>query len=83
MFKLIGGNLVAMNEVTKKQVTSIDLRRMEAIFDLNANDSSPKTARPRNSDEGMSVRPRSFRIDFAGGESIVFSADKEEDKVTW
>jgi len=83
MFKLIGGNLVAINEVTKKEVASIDLRQMRGIVDLNAIDSSPKTARPRNSDEGIAVRPRSFRADFAGGEVIIFSADKDEDKATW
>ena len=83
MFKLIGGNLVAINEVTKKEVASIDLRRMEGIIDLNANVPSPKTARARDSDEGITVRPRSFRVDFAGGEMINFSADKDEDKATW
>ncbi len=87
MFKLIGGNLVAINEVTKKEVTSIDLRRMEFITDLNAIDSSPETARTilrdRDDDEGMTVRPRSFRVEFPSGESIDFSADKDEDKATW
>lgn len=83
MFKLIGGNLVAINEVTKKEVASIDLCQVEGVVDLNANESSPRTARLRSSDEGMSVRPRSFQVDFAGGEGIVFSADKDEDKITW
>ena len=82
MFKLIGGNLVAINEVTKKEVASIDLRRMDNVVDLNAVEASPRTAR-RNSDEGMTVRPRSFRIAFAGGEAINFSADKDEDKAIW
>ncbi len=36
MFKVIGGNLVAINEVTKKKVASIDLRKAIGITDLNA-----------------------------------------------
>jgi serine/arginine repetitive matrix protein 2 len=86
--------MIAINEVTKKQVFSIDLRKAEAVVDLNAKEdvvgSSPKTTatsrnRGRLSDEvlGGAERPRSFRIEFSSGEGIMFGCDKEEDKVAW
>ena len=75
--------------MTKKEVTSIDLRQAVAIIDVNDNEKtgeSPKsrlTLRPRGSDEGLSVRPRSFRVDFADGEEIMFECDTDEDKSVW
>jgi hypothetical protein len=36
VFRVIGGNLVAINEVTKKKVASIDLRKAIAVIDLNS-----------------------------------------------
>jgi hypothetical protein len=84
MFKLIGGTLVAQNEVTRKEVASIDLRKAIQVVDLNPN-ASPKSrvTRVDDEEEGWVARPRSWRVVFADGEGIVFSADKEEDKVTW
>ena len=82
--------MIAINEVTRKEVTSIDLRKALAIIDVNEADAkvgdSPKsrlTLRPRGSDEGMSVRPMSFRVDFEAGEEILFGCDTEEDKGVW
>ena len=86
MFKLIGGSLVAINEVTKKEVASIDLRRATAISDLNAAGSTPKsrmTMRGRGSDEGVTSRPRSFLVEFEDGEELIFAADKDEEKTMW
>ncbi|WVQ80948.1 hypothetical protein IAT38_003055 [Cryptococcus sp. DSM 104549] len=87
LFKLIGGNLVAINEVTKKQVSKIDLRLAVGVVDLNVeHNGSPKsrmTMRPRGSDEGLGVRPRSFEVEFKDGEVIVFSADTDALKDAW
>nr|XP_019014530.1 uncharacterized protein I206_00612 [Kwoniella pini CBS 10737]OCF53311.1 hypothetical protein I206_00612 [Kwoniella pini CBS 10737] len=87
LFKLIGGNLVAINEVTKKEVTKIDLRQAIAVIDLNASaDGTPKsklTMRPRSSDEGLSTRPRSFMVEFKDGEGISFAADNDKSKEVW
>lgn len=87
MFKLIGGNLVAINEVTKKEVASIDLRKATGVVDLNANanGSSPasRMTRMRDSDEGLERRPRSWMVEFNDGDGIVFWADKDEDKAVW
>ncbi|WWC99204.1 hypothetical protein V866_006099 [Kwoniella sp. B9012] len=87
LFKLIGGNLVAINEVTKKEVTKIDLRQAISVIDLNAQDNgTPKsrmTMRPRSSDEGLSVRPRCFMVEFTDGEGITFAADNDKSKEVW
>jgi serine/arginine repetitive matrix protein 2 len=81
---LIGGSLVAINEVTKKQVTSIDLRKAVSIIDLNdSKQASTSQRRKRGSDEGLPIRERSFMVEFDDGEGITFSSDKDEDKVLW
>lgn len=84
MFKLIGGSLVAINEVTKKQVTSIDLRKAVSVIDLNdTKQASQSQRRKRGSDEGLPIRERSFLVEFNDGEGITFSSDKNEDKLLW
>lgn len=92
MFKLIGGNLVAYNEITRKEVTTIDLRQATGVTDLNPDQSqrdlqsASKPVRLEMDDEGMGMfgaRPRSFRVEFKGGQGIVFSADRDTDKATW
>lgn len=81
---MIGGALVAINEVTKKQVTSIDLRKAVSIIDLNdSKQASTSQRRKRGSDEGLPIRERSFMVEFEGGDGITFSSDKDEDKVLW
>lgn len=74
-FKIIGGSLVASNEVTKKHVISIDLRKAVAVQDENK-------ARERG-DEPYSAMPRSFSIAFKAAESITFWCDTDEDKSKW
>ncbi|WVF65953.1 hypothetical protein IAT40_000691 [Kwoniella sp. CBS 6097] len=88
LFKLIGGNLVAINEVTKKEVTKIDLRQALSVVDLNAEQGggTPKsrmTMRPRESDEGFGARPRSFMVEFKDGDGIIFAADTDKAKEIW
>jgi len=84
LFKLIGGSLVAINEVTKKQVTSIDLRKAVSVIDLNdTKQASQSQRRKRGSDEGLPIRERSFLVEFNDGEGITFSSDKNEDKLLW
>lgn len=87
LFKIIGGNLVAINEVTKKKVAMIDLRQAVSIIDLNEDQpGTPKskmTMRPRDSDEGFGQRPRSFMIEFKDGEGITFMADTDIAKAGW
>lgn len=88
--------MVAYNEITRKEVTTIDLRQAIAVVDLNPDQSQKdlKLAAGRKTpggggdddDGGMGIfgaRPRSFRVEFKGGDGIVFSADKDTDKTTW
>lgn len=80
MFKLIGGNLVAINEVTKKTVSSIDLRKATRIVDLS--DIPP--AQDDEEDEYTGFEgPRSFRIVFTNGDRIDFESGKKDDKAMW
>lgn len=76
LFRLVGGNLLCINEVTKKEVSSIDLKQATAVVDLNA---------PSKHDDydPYSARPRSFQLRFTDGETINFTADKDEDKAVW
>lgn len=94
MFKLIGGNLVAHNEVTKKQVSTIDLRKATRVIDLDepASASTPANRMSRilvEEEEGWTVRPNSFRVEFGERQgaavtpAITFSADKAADKKIW
>lgn len=78
MFKLRGASLLAINEVTKREVTSIDMRELKSVVDLNA----PKKTNDDDYDP-YSARLRSFQLRFRDGEGIVFSADKDEDKAVW
>ncbi|WVO16780.1 hypothetical protein L204_104464 [Cryptococcus depauperatus] len=87
IFKVVGGNLIAINEVTKKQVAKIDLRQAVSVIDLNLEQGSgsPKsrmTLRPRE-DEGFGVRPKSFLLEFRDGEGITFMADTNAAKEAW
>lgn len=78
LMRLVGGNLHAINEVTRKEVASIDLSKATEVVDLNARPTSPKADY-----DPYAARPRSFEVLFNDGESIQFSADKDEDKLVW
>lgn len=79
MFKLIGGNLVAINEVTKKTVSSIDLRKATRIVDLSEIPPAQDEDEEYTGFEGC----RSFRILFTNGERIDFESGKKDDKAMW
>ncbi|BEI81241.1 hypothetical protein CcaverHIS002_0204010 [Cutaneotrichosporon cavernicola] len=75
VLRLVGGNLYGINEVTRKEVASIDLTQAIDVVDLNAS--------TRDDYDPYSTRPRSFEIRFKDGERISFSADKDQDKLIW
>ncbi|TXT16057.1 hypothetical protein VHUM_00560 [Vanrija humicola] len=81
MFRLVGANLVAINEVTRKEVASIDLAEAVELTDPNAAASAPK--RDLDDYDPFGVRPRSFQLKFKDGEKLTFSADKDDDKAVW
>lgn len=78
LMRLVGGYLHAVNEVTRKEVSTIDLSLAVEITDLNA------VPREVTGDyDPYAARPRSFQLRFTDGETIAFTADKDEDKVVW
>lgn len=74
---MIGGNLVAFNDVTKKATATIDLKKAIGLED---DSESKDTGRYETSLYGVE---RSFRLIFAEGEEIMFFADTEEEKSKW
>jgi hypothetical protein len=73
--RIVGGTLEATSDVTKKITARIDLSKMVAIRDDNAE--------PADRDEYVDSVERSFRLVFDDGEEIQFFADKDKDKEDW
>ncbi|KAJ7502909.1 hypothetical protein B0H11DRAFT_1986905 [Mycena galericulata] len=88
--RVIGANLVAFNDVTKKATATIDLKKALAVEDDQEargamSPSSAMTARSSRYDEydGLYGVERSFRLVFPNDQEIVFFADTDEEKVKW
>ncbi|KIY50296.1 PH-domain-containing protein, partial [Fistulina hepatica ATCC 64428] len=90
--RVIGGNLVAFNDVTKRAIAKIDLKKALSVEDDQAPRSalcSPASgmsqATSRNADDydGMHGVERSFRLVFPGNEEIIFFADTDAEKARW
>ncbi|KZV84174.1 hypothetical protein EXIGLDRAFT_655387 [Exidia glandulosa HHB12029] len=80
-FRVVGGTLVAYNDVTKKITTKIDLKHAVAVQD-DDNDAATLSRR-RDSADALFQVERSFRVKFDTGEDICFFADSEEEKEQW
>ncbi|KAI0918902.1 hypothetical protein AcV5_001963 [Taiwanofungus camphoratus] len=89
--RIIGASLVAYNDVTKRAITTIDLKKAIAVEDDQETRSailspaSAATASRRYIDEydGSYGVERSFRLKFTRGQEILFFADTDEDKAKW
>jgi hypothetical protein len=96
-FRLVGGNLIAFSDVTKKAISTIDLRQALAIEDdddtraaaaaMLSPQSSSTTSTSRSSRfidalDGYGVE-RSFRIIFPHDAEISFFTDTDEEKAQW
>ncbi len=87
---MIGSNLVAFNDVTKKATATISLKKAITVEDDKAvrnavmSPASASTSRSRSTDDydGMYGVERSFRLVFPD-EEIVFFADTDEEKDKW
>lgn len=80
-FRVVGGSLVAYNDVTKKITAKIELKHAVAVHD---DDSDTATlSRRRDSADALFQVERSFRVKFVGGEEICFYADSNEEKEQW
>lgn len=80
--RVIGGSLVAFNDVTKRATATIDLKKAIAIED----DQDPKNVtRRRDVDDFDSMYgvERSFRLIFPHNQEIMFFADTDEEKAKW
>jgi len=84
---VIGANLVAYNDVTKRATATIDLRKAIAVEDaedLRSQALTPASARSsRYDDDGLYGVERSFRLLFQHDQEIVFFADTDEEKSRW
>jgi hypothetical protein len=90
--RIIGANLVAYNDVTKKAIATIDLKKATGVEDdqdLRRGVSSSKSdlnASGRRYDdelEGPYGIERSFRLVFPNDQQILFFADTDEEKTRW
>jgi hypothetical protein len=96
MFRLVGGNLVAFSDVTKKATATIDLRQAEAVEDEDdvraaataalspASAATASTGSSRFLDALDGAGPeRSFKLLFADGSEIAFFTDSDAEKAQW
>ncbi|KAF8070437.1 hypothetical protein FPV67DRAFT_1487386 [Lyophyllum atratum] len=87
--RVIGANLVAFNDVTKKATATIDLKKAIAVEDdqeARRNALGPgSNARSSRYDEydGLYGVERSFRLIFPQDQEILFFADTDEEKARW
>ncbi|KAJ7287283.1 hypothetical protein C8J57DRAFT_1283412 [Mycena rebaudengoi] len=87
--RVIGANLVAFNDVTKKATATIDLKKAVAVEDdqearNTMSPASAMTARSRRDEyDGLYGVERSFRLVFPNDQEILFFADTDEEKAKW
>ncbi|KAJ7714951.1 hypothetical protein B0H14DRAFT_3014700 [Mycena olivaceomarginata] len=88
--RVIGANLVAFNDVTKKATATIDLKQAVAVEDNQEargamSPASAMTGRSSRYDEYDSLYgvERSFRLVFPNDQEIMFFADTDEEKAKW
>lgn len=88
---MIGSNLVAFNDVTKKAIATIDLKKAIGVEDdQEARDEilSPASGHSAHSSryfefDGPYGVERSFRLLFPNNQEITFFADTDEEKAKW
>ncbi|THH30858.1 hypothetical protein EUX98_g3308 [Antrodiella citrinella] len=87
--RVIGSNLVAFNDVTKKMTATIDLKKAIGVVDdeLSRNSllspASGLSARYSDDYESPFGVERSFRLLFPNNEEILFFADSDPEKTEW
>ncbi|RPD53327.1 hypothetical protein L226DRAFT_540672 [Lentinus tigrinus ALCF2SS1-7] len=86
--RLIGSSLVAYNDVTKRAIATIDLRKAIGIHDEQKDVRSPASAATVRSDYddsepyGLGGVSHSFKLEFEGHQ-ITFYADTDQEKANW
>ncbi|KAI0292552.1 hypothetical protein BC826DRAFT_1018621 [Russula brevipes] len=83
-FRVIGANLIAFNDVTKRATVTIDLRKAIAVEDIpDSRDRVPSSAQSFDEYEGLYGVERSFRLRFQRNLGILFFTDTDEEKERW
>ncbi|KZT61200.1 hypothetical protein CALCODRAFT_428285 [Calocera cornea HHB12733] len=87
-FRVVGAEMVASNDVTKKITATIDLSKAVSLEDDQdpALKPAPGITRSMGSDDDLysyTGVQRSFRILFEGGDEIAFFADTDDEKTKW
>ena len=83
--RVIGGNLVAFNDVTKRATATIDLKKALAVEDDQERAQSLGARARLDVDDfdAMYGVERSFRLVFPNKQEIAFFADTDEEKARW
>ena len=82
--RVIGSNLVAFNDVTKKATATINLKKAIAVEDDQEPRSPSGGLAPRADEyDGLHGVERSFRLVFPHDQEIIFLADTDEEKNKW
>ncbi|KAF8526015.1 hypothetical protein BU17DRAFT_41364, partial [Hysterangium stoloniferum] len=82
LLRVIGSNLVAFNDVTKKATATIDLKKAISVEDDDRGTASSASGSRDEFEEVYRVE-RSFRLVFPDNENISFFADTDEAKEKW
>jgi len=77
-FRIIGANLIAFNDVTKRPTATIDLKKAVAVQDDEERACSAATG-----DDSLLGMERSFRLLFPKDQQIIFFADTDQEKTRW
>ncbi|OAX41323.1 DUF1709-domain-containing protein [Rhizopogon vinicolor AM-OR11-026] len=82
--RVIGANLVAFNDVTKKATATINLKKAIAVEDNQDSRAGALSPGARSmDDDGMCAVERSFRLIFPDNQQIFFFADTDDEKAKW
>ena len=87
-FRVVGPSLVAYNDVTKRAIAKIDLRKVIAVEDDRSPVLSPASGvstRSQFDDDRLCGVEHAFRlvIDSRPDQDIVFFADSDNEKQRW
>ncbi|KAA1470646.1 hypothetical protein DENSPDRAFT_774642, partial [Dentipellis sp. KUC8613] len=89
-FRVVGANMIAFNDVTRKAVATIDLRKAVSVEDVpdgrsRAFSPASTATTQSHSDDYDILRgvDRSFRLRFQKDQEILFFADTDDEKARW
>ncbi|KAI6017530.1 hypothetical protein EDC04DRAFT_3144340 [Pisolithus marmoratus] len=78
--RVVGANLIAFNDVTKKVTATINLKKAIAVEDIG---DARSGGNHRDDYDGLCTVERSFRLIFPGNQEMFFFADTDEEKAKW